>query len=189
VLLGRGTGRLQLLSAKLLALTLTGLTLLLVYLVAASTYLFVAVVMLEGNFARIANLPNAWHDLGLNIVIALVSIGINILIGTTAAVLGRSLAFGLGAALAFFPADNFGTIVMDLLNRLTNQHIWQDVTAYFLGPNLNVLQPLLVHGERAAFAQPSVDVDATHAFVVTAVYAAVFLAVSIILTRRRDVLQ
>jgi ABC-2 type transport system permease protein len=189
VLLGRGTGRIQLLGAKLLTLSLAGLALLAVYLLAASVYVYASVVAWEGSFAPIANIASAWHDLGLNVVLAFISIGINILLGTTAAVLGRSLAFGLGAALAFFPADNFGTLIMSLLNRLTNQDIWKDVTAYLLGPNLNALQPLLLPGQRAAFAEPLIKVDATHALVVVGIYAAVLLAVSMVLTARRDVLQ
>jgi ABC-2 type transport system permease protein len=189
VLLGRGTGRLQLLSAKLLTLALTGLALLLVYALAATVYVYATVVGWEGSFAPIANQSSPWHDLGLNVVLALISIGINILLGTTAAVVGRSLAFGLGAALAFFPADNFGTIIMSLLNRLTNQHIWNDATAYLLGPNLNALQPLLLPGQRAAFAEPLIKVDATHTLVVIGIYATVFLVASMVLTARRDVLQ
>jgi ABC-2 type transport system permease protein len=189
VLLSRGTGRLQLLGAKLLTLAFTGLALLLVYVVASSVYIYATVVTWEGSFSPIADLASAGHDLGLNVLLALISIGINILLGATAAVLGRSLAFGLGAALAFFPADNFGTIIMSLLNRLTNQHIWNDVTAYLLGPNLNALQPLLLPGQRAAFAEPLIKVDATHALVVVGIYAAVFLVLSMILTARRDILQ
>ncbi len=53
--------------------------------------------------------------------------------------LGRSLAFGVGAALAFFPADNFITITLGLVNALTRQHVWLEASAYLLGPNLNVL--------------------------------------------------
>ena len=72
---------------------------------------------------------------------------------------------------------------------MTNQHIWNDVTTYLLGPNLNMLQPLLLPGQRAAFAEPLVKVDLTHALVVVGIYAAVFLVVSMALTARRDVLQ
>jgi len=189
VLLGRGTGRLQLLTAELLTLVLTGLALLVVYFAAATVYVYATVVAWEGSFSPIANQALAWHDLGLNVVLALLSIGINILLGTTAAVVGRSLAFGLGAALGFFPADNFGTLIMSLVNRLTNQDIWKDVTAYLLGPNLNALQPLLLPGQRAAFAEPLIKVDTTHALVVIGIYAAVFLVTSAFLTARRDVLQ
>ena len=189
VLLGRGTGRLQLLGAKLLTLAMVGLTLLLVYALAAFIYIYAMVVAWDGNFSRIANLPSAWHDFGASLLTALVSIGINILLATAAAVLGRSLAFGLGAALGFFPADNFGTIIMSLLNRLTNQGFWKEVTAYFLGPNLNVLQSKLMQGQRAAFAEPLVSVTATHVWIVIGAWALGFLLLSIVLTARRDVLQ
>ena len=189
VLLGRGTGRLQLLGAKLLTLLMIGLTLLVVFTVAAAIYVYATVSAMEGSFSLIAKLPNAWHDLGLSLVVALVSVVVNILLASAAGVVGRSLAFGLGAALGFFPADNFGTIVLTLLNRLTNQNFWKDVTAYLLGPNLNVLPSKLIPGQRAAFAQPLVPVDTTHVVAVIAVYAAVFLIASIVLTARRDVLQ
>jgi ABC-type transport system involved in multi-copper enzyme maturation permease subunit len=192
VLLGRGTGRLQLLLAKLIALALLGIALLAVYALATAVVMYGMAVGWEGSASPITSLPSAaWHNLSINFAIALISIGINILIGATAAVVGRSLAFGLGAALAFFPADNFGTIIFSLLSRLTGQHFWQTVTAYLLGPNLNVLQPLLQpdHKPATAFARPLIDVDATHALLVVAAYALVFLAVSFILTARRDVLQ
>lgn len=192
VLLGRGTGRVQLLLAKLIALALLGIALLAVYALATAVVMYAMAVGWEGSASPITSLPSAaWHNLLVNFAIALISIGINILIGTTAAVLGRSLAFGLGAALAFFPADNFGTIIFSLLSRLTSQHFWQTITAYLLGPNLNVLQPLLQpdHQPPTAFARPLVNVDGTHALLVVAAYALVFLAVSFTLTARRDVLQ
>jgi ABC-2 type transport system permease protein len=189
VLLGRGTGRLQLLGAQLVTLAATGLLVLLGFLIAAAVAVYLIVIAWEGSFSTVASLPNFWHDLGLEVVVAAVSVGINILLGTAAAVVGRSLAFGLGAALAFFPADNFGTILLSLLNRLTHQNFWNQVTAYLLGPNLNSLQSKLTPGQRAAFAQPLVSVDATHVWVVIAVYAAAFLLISGALTRRRDVLQ
>jgi len=139
VLLGRGTGRLQLLLAKLTALALLGVALLAVYALATAVVMYAMAVGWEGSASPITSLPSAaWHNLLINFAIALISIGTNILIGTTAAVLGRSLAFGLGAALAFYPADNFGTIIFSLLSRLTGQHFWQTITAYLLGPNFNV---------------------------------------------------
>lgn len=189
VLLGRGTGRLQLLGAKLLTLLMVGIALLVVFTVAAAIYIFATVSAMQGSFSLIANLSNASHDLEVSLLVALVSIVVNILLASCAGVVGRSLAFGLGAALGFYPADNFGTIVLSLLNRLTNQHFWNDITAYLLGPNLNVLPSKLIHGQRAAFAQPLVPVDTTHVLVVIGVYAAIFLAASIVLTARRDVLQ
>lgn len=189
VLLGRGTGQLQLLGAKLLTLLLVGITLLVVFTIAAVVYVYTTVSAMEGSFSLIGNLPNAWHDLGISLLIAVLSIVVNILLASAAGVVGRSLAFAFGAALGFYPADNFGTIVLTLLNRLTNQHFWRDVTAYLLGPNLNVLGSKLLPSQRAAFAQPLVPVDTTHVLTVIGVYAAVFLIASIVLTARRDVLQ
>ncbi len=189
VLLSRGTGRLQLLFAKLLTLLAVGLTLLLVYTIAAAVYVYATVVALDGSFSRIATIPTGWHDLGLSLLTALVSIAICILVATAGAVVGRSLAFGMGVALGFFPSDNFGTVVMSLLSRLTNQGFWKEVTAYFLGPNLNIMEAKLIPGQRAAFAEPLVNVTATHMWVVIAAWAVGFLLVSIVLTARRDVLQ
>jgi hypothetical protein len=166
-----------------------GLALLAGFLVISSVAVYLIATTVGGSFSPIANLASFWPDLRLEVAIALVSVVINILIGTAAAVLGRSLAFGLGAALAFFPADNFGTLVMNLLNRLTKQDFWKDITGYLLGPNLNTLQSKLIPGQRAAFAQPLVPVDLTHVWIVIGAWAAVFLILSLVLTARRDVLQ
>ena len=189
IILGRGMGRLELLGAKLTTLALLGLALLVGFLILSSIAVYLIATAWVGSFSSVANLPNFWHDLGVEVLIGSVSVVINILIGTAAAVIGRSLAFGLGAALAFFPADNFGTLVMSLLNRLTKQHFWNDVTAYLLGPNLNVLQSKVITGQRAAFAQPLVPVDLTHVWIVIGVWALAFVVVSAVLTARRDVLQ
>jgi ABC-type transport system involved in multi-copper enzyme maturation permease subunit len=192
VLLGRGTGRLQLLFAKLVSLYILGIALLLAYTLATGIAIYGMAVAWEGGASPITSLPSiAWHNVLVNLAIALISIAVNILIGMTAAVVGRSLAFGLGAAIAFFPADNLGTIVLGLLGRLTGQHFWLDLTSYLLGPNLNVLQQVLEpdHQPATAFARPLVPVHGTHALLLIGAYALVFLAVSLILTRRRDVLQ
>lgn len=192
VLLARGIGRVQLLVAKLIALVLVGLALLAGFLVLSAATLYVAVTAWEGSFTPITSLPGIqWHDLGMCVIISLISIGAGILLGTAAAVVGRSLVFGVGVALAFFPADNFGTIVMMLLGNITRQTFWPHATAYFLGPNLNVLPTLLEtgHKARASFAVPLQNVDTTHSLVVIGVYAAIFLVVSVFLTWRRDVLE
>ena len=190
--LARGTGRLQLLGAQLLALAISGLVLLAAFIAVCAATLYAIVVAWQGSFAPITSLPQvAWTDTWVNVLVALVSIAVCILLGTTAAVVGRSVAFGAGAALAFFPADNFGTVVMSLVNRLTNQDVWREVTQYFLGPTLNQLAASLEtdHSVGAAFATPLVKVDAAHCWIVIGVYAFVFLAASVLLTWRRDVLH
>lgn len=192
VLLARGVGRVQLLLAKWLALALLGLLLLAGFMVLAAASLLIVVEVWEGSLTLIASLPAvAWHDLGLNLLVALISVGVCILLGSAASVVGRSLAFGIGAAMAFFPADNFGTVVMGLLGHLTHQVFWLRVTEYLLGPNLNQLPVELQpdHRAPAAFATPLQPVDATHCLLVIGAYAAVFVVVSLLLTWRRDVLE
>jgi ABC-2 type transport system permease protein len=192
VLLARGAGRLRLLLAKLTALAFMGLLLLAGYLALVSAVVYGTVVGWDGSFARIARLPAvAWRDLALDVAVALASMGVSILLGTAAAVLGRSLAFGIGAALALFPLDNFATFVMVLLNALTRQRFWLEVTRYLLGPNLNVLPTVIQTDHRAhpLFALPLLPVSATHAWLVVGAWAAAFGAVSIVLTWRRDVLH
>jgi ABC-2 type transport system permease protein len=192
VLLARGTGRVRLLLAKWLALALVGLLLLVGFLVLATASVLLIVEAWEGSVSLLTSLPAvAWHDLGLDLLVALISIGVCILLGSAASAVGRSLAFGIGAAMAFFPADNFGTIVMALAAQLTHQRFWLQVTEYLLGPNLNQLPAELQpdHRVRAAFVTPLQPVDATHCLLVIGAYAAAFVILSVVLTWRRDVLE
>jgi ABC-type transport system involved in multi-copper enzyme maturation permease subunit len=192
VLLARGAGRLRLLLAKMTTVGLLGVVLLAGFLLLVSAAVYGVVVGWEGGFGKISSLPGtAWSDLGLIVLIVLTSMGVCILIGTAAATLGRSLAFGIGAALAFFPIDNFGTAILRVLNLLTGWHFWLDASAYLLGPNLNALPVLMEkdHVAHAAFATPLVTVDATHAWLVVGVWSLGLLALSVGLTWRRDVLQ
>jgi ABC-type transport system involved in multi-copper enzyme maturation permease subunit len=192
VLLARGAGRLRLLFAKLAALALVGLLLLAGFLALTAGAVYVIVVGWEGSFNKISSLPgHVWTDLSIVVLVSLVSMAMSILIGVTAAVVGRSLAFGIGAALVFYPADSFLTVIMQLLHGLTNQHVFLDLTAYLLGPNLENLPVLLEtdHRARAAFTVPLVHVDATHTWMVISAWALAFVVVSVGLTWRRDVLQ
>jgi ABC-2 type transport system permease protein len=192
VLLARGAGRLRLLLAKLTVLALLGVVLLAGFLLLVTAATYATVASWEGGVGKISSLPSTvWTDLGLNVLVALASMAVCILLGAAAAVLGRSLAFGIGAALALFPLDNFGTFLLSLLNALTRQHFWLDASTFLLGPNLNAL-PVLTqrdHLAHAAFATPLVEVDATHAWLVVAAWALALAALSVGLTWRRDVLQ
>jgi ABC-2 type transport system permease protein len=125
------------------------------------------------------------------LILAALSIGIAILLGSAAAIVGRSLAFGIGVAMSFFPADNLGTVILMLLQRITKQDLFANVTAYLLGPNLNVLPTLLDPSLqlRPSLGTPLVTVTAQHAELVIAVYAAVFAVGALVLVSRRDVLE
>lgn len=192
VLLARGAGRLRVLLAKLTALALLGLLLLAGFVVLVSAATCAAVLAWDGSLEPLASLPSAvWTDLGIDLLVALVSIGVCIVLGSTAAVVGRSVAFGVGAALAFFPLDNFAVVALRLLAAVTGQHRPEDVTAWLLGPNLNALPTLMQtdHHARVQFAAPLVHVDAVHAGLVVAAWALPLLILSLALTRRRDVLH
>ena len=192
VLLARGAGRVRLLLAKLTALAIVALVLIAGFLGLAGAAMYATVVHWEGSFDKISSLPGtAWHDLGLNIVVALASMAAAILIGTAAAVIGRSLAFGIGAALFLYPADNLLTAVMPIFKALTGTDIWLNISAYLLGPNLDVLPVVMQtdHQARAAFAVPLIKVDVTHAWLVVGAWALVLAVVAFGLSWRRDVLQ
>jgi ABC-2 type transport system permease protein len=199
VLLSRGVGRLQLLFAKLLTVVLIGLILLVVGL--ALNYLMVVIVVagVSGNLNAFSALNSTfWSDAGIYILTILANMGVTILLATAAAVVGRSLAFGLSAALIFFPIDNIGTIIMELAYRVTHNDFWLSATAYFLGPNLNVMPVPLTSSRVEAIGQGplyfadkagehGIQVDGTHTLMVALVYALIFVVVSIALTWKRDV--
>ncbi len=192
ILLARGTGRLQLYFAKLVALAVLGLLLMVGFAAVALGMTYAFAMSVTGNFTPLLTLPAiAYTDLEITILVGLISIAITILLGSTAAIIGRSLSFGIAVAMSFFPADNFGTIILGLMTRITHIDAWNKATAYLLGPNLNVLAMKLEPGRQARplFATPNVAVSTEHVWTVIAVYAALFLGLSIILLLRRDVLE
>lgn len=193
LVLARGTSRLGLLGAQYAALAITGVLLLAGFAVVCAVYLFAIVTAWHGSFSPITSLPSgAWADTWLNVLVAVVSMAVCILLSTAAAVVGRSVAFGVGVAVAYFPADNFAVIVMALMTRITHQDVWVRATQYFLGPILNQLPASLQpdHPVNAAFITPFVQgIDATHCWVVIGVYSAAFVVASVVLTWRRDVLH
>lgn len=189
IILGRGVGRLQLLSAKLLAVVLVALAVLVGVLVYEGIWSVILFLSLAGNL----NVLNAatstfWSDTGMLLVTVLISMGATILLAMAVTTIGRSLSFGLSFALSWFAIDNFGVIIMTLAYRLTANNFWQNVTAYFLGPNLNVMQSLLVGSHPTPVGiTPLVTVDGTHTLVVTLVYSLIFAVTAVVLTWRRDV--
>jgi ABC-2 type transport system permease protein len=196
ILLSRGVGRLQLLSAKLLTLALIGLVLLVAGLLFDGLLAVIVLQLISGNLTALHALnAGFWQDTWLYIETVMLSMGDAILLATAVTVVTRSLAAGLSVALVWFPADNIGTIFFYLAYRLTNSTFWLLITGDLLGPNLNAMASLVLP-ERAtqasfgrAFATPLVPVTAGHTLLVAGVYAAIFLAVALILTARRDVTQ
>ena len=197
VLLARGVGRLQLLFAKLFTLAMIALVLLIVGVLLNMLLNVILIAGIAGNLNSLGKLTSQfWSDAGIYMLYVLLNMGVTILLATVMAVIGRASVFGIAAALAFFPLDNFGTVIMILANRVTGSDFWLSITAYFLGPNLNQM-PIALTGNRASSiglaplynqqGNQGILVDGTHTLVVAAVYAAIFAAVAIWLTWKRDV--
>ncbi len=210
ILLARGVGRVQLLWAKIVAVALIGLLLLVVGLLLTALMSVIVVAVASGNLDAIRALPTQfWLDAWTLVLTILVNMGVTILLAVVLAVIGRASVFGLAAALAFFPLDNIGTEIMRIAFLVTHNDFWLTVTAYFLGPDLNAMPHALVSKFDALGATPlyfigslgpaqtiqnsttpethGILVDGTHTLVVAAVYAAVFLVVALWLTWKRDV--
>jgi ABC-type transport system involved in multi-copper enzyme maturation permease subunit len=209
VLLARGVGRLQLLGAKLLSVTLVGLGLFAwgIVLNILGATLFVRAV--AGNFDTIKVLtPAYWVGGRVDILTVLVSMGVSILLAAAVTIVTRSLSFGLAAALGWFAADNLAVpIILRTAYVLTNgANFWQQVSAYLLGPELNVMPSVVVpalritgtlQGQVVSHATPApalgitplVSYDGTHAVMVALVYGVIFAAAAVVVMWRRDVLE
>jgi len=193
VLYARGIGRLRLLLAKMLTLAIIGVVLLAGYLVLTGAIITLVVNAWSGGLSPIHNLPQSfWQDLERWALVQGISMGIAILMAAAAAGIGRSLAFAMAASLAFFPVDNFSTILLFLATRITRKdHPWVDISQYELGPNLNIVLNLIEpgHHAHAAFAAPLAPVDANHALAVIAAFAVGFAIIAVLRAVRPDVLE
>jgi len=206
VLLARGVDRVQLLLAKLLAMSLLALGVFALSSLIQLALTPLAVRIATGNLDSL-NAINGdfWHSTWLYVLTVLISVGVSILLAACVAVVGRSLAFGVSAAIGWFAADNIGVLVMLLVFRFTQNEFWEQITGYFLGPILNTMPAVIVPGLPVTATTPTgavvhgvfdpqtvgfpplVNYDGAHYLIVTLVYAVIFFAVAVILTWRRDV--
>jgi ABC-2 type transport system permease protein len=206
ILLGRGVDRVQLLLAKLVAMSLLALGLLAVGLVVVTGSTLLGIQVAAGNLDSLKVLNgDFWHSTWIYLLTVLISVGVSILLAACVAVVGRSLAFGVSAAIGWFAADNIGVLVMLLVFRFTQNEFWEQITGYFLGPILNTMPAVVVPGLPVTLMSPNgaaingafpaqvigfpplVNYDGTHALLVALIYGVVFLAIAVILTWRRDV--
>lgn len=191
IVLARGVGRVQLLLAKLTAIVLWAIVLMVIGLALNALWALLQVQIVTGSLSAITGLSSTvWHDLGIYVLTILVSMGVTILMATSITVLFRSMAGGLSASIAWFPVDNILGLILTIAFALTRNDFWKNVSAYLLGPNLNVMAGAVAnirHGAWAFGTGPLVTVDGTHTLVVSAVYAVIFAVVAIGLTWKRDV--
>lgn len=188
ILLARGVGRIQLLLAKLLAVVIWAIIILIIGL-AVNALLTLALVQIKlGNINAFNQLTSSvWQDIGTHVETIALNMGVTILLATAITVLGRSLAFGLSLSLVWFPVDNILVGVFALIAALTQNQNWTNVTAYFLGPNLNVMI-FSITGRPWAFGSiPLTTVDGTHTVVLALIYALIFAVIALVLMAKRDV--
>ena len=187
VLVARGTGRVRLLLAKLTALCITAAVVAAV--TGAVTVGALWLVEPEAVQAAVPAAPAISRDAGLNLLAVGLSLAACVLLGVFVATLGRSVAFGLALSLVWFPVDNVALLVLPALTAFTRMPLWDDVTPYLLGGNLNTMVQALEPGRRAVafLVSPEPQLDGQHAVFVVAAYLTVFLAASLGLTWQRDI--
>jgi ABC-2 type transport system permease protein len=191
--LARGVGRIQLLSAKLLAIVIIALALFVFDIVLQGLLTLSVAGIVTGNFDTLRTLtPAFWSATGDYMLSTLISMGATILMAACMSVVGRSLSIGLSAALAWFPLDNIGIpLMLVLAGKVTHSDFWLNIIYYFLGPNLNGLGAALLPAKAPVKAVLSIfplpNLTSTHALLVILAYSAVFAGVAFVLTWKRDV--
>jgi ABC-type transport system involved in multi-copper enzyme maturation permease subunit len=203
IVLGRGVRRVRLLLAKISAQLVAGLIALAVILALNFVGLAIVAAAQGKSDAVFGHIPSyLWSDAGLFLLLILYNLVVTMLFAMFVTVLSRSLAVGLVVALVYFLVEDIVSAILGGVGGVTNNKIWSDIPKYFLGNNLSQLA-LAALPVRAIVNSPGVVLrvggggggtggaafDATHAIVVTLLYSAIFLGVSLYLMATRDVLQ
>ncbi|MGH2485045.1 MAG: ABC transporter permease, partial [Ktedonobacterales bacterium] len=148
VLLSRGVGRLQLLSAKLTAVGIVALGVLVFGVAIQFLLSLLQLLLVAGNLdAMKAANSTYWSDARTYVLTIGFNMVVTILMATAVTVIGRSLAVGLSAGLAFFAVDNIGTIFLYLAFRITGSNFWMLLSGDLLGPNLNAMPNQLLSSQ------------------------------------------
>ncbi|GHO74542.1 hypothetical protein KSD_23130 [Ktedonobacter sp. SOSP1-85] len=190
IILARGVGRVQLLLAKLTAMLIVGIELFVVGVLFNALLMLITLYSQGGNISIINKMPaEVWNNIGIYLYTVAISFAVTILMAATVSVLGRSLAFGMSVALAWFAVDNIGSLFLYLAHGFTKQQFFLDVTAYLLGPILNVMPKALLPKslDITVTFSPFVKVDGPHTLWVALAYGVAFLAISIGVIWKRDV--
>lgn len=193
VIYSRGVGRLQLLFAKLAVIALVAVVGAVVFAAFAGGIELINVRVATGSLDVFKSATaQFWTDAWNYALTVLVSLGVSILMATAVTSLARSLSVGVTASVLWFPIDNLARILLALADRLTRWSFWALLTGDLLGPNLNVMGPQVISvmpdvlgfGRTLGTLTP---VTGAHTLLVAAIYAVIFLAVSLWVTATRDV--
>jgi ABC-2 type transport system permease protein len=185
IILSRGVGRTQLLLSQLTAVLIVMLLLFLGWSIVniLSTFLIAQSV----DVLKVAN-TEFWREMGLYLLTVLMNMFVTILMAAAMAAVGRSLTFGMTAALSWFAADNMIGFALQNVAIVTHNDFLSKLTGYLLGPILNVL-PTKIGLSQIPQQGNLVDLDigGTHALLVALVYAVIFLTVSLVVTWKKDI--
>jgi len=185
IILARGVGRVQLLLSQLTAVLIVGLLLLGGW----------AIINILGSFfiaqsagvLKAAN-PEFWREMGLYVLTILINMLITTLMAMAMAAIGRSLTFGMSAALSWFAADNTIGFTLQQIATATHNNFLSKLTGFLLGPILNLLPQLIglkQVPQQGNFA--SVSDGGTQALLIILGYGVLFLVVSLFVTWKKDV--
>jgi ABC-type transport system involved in multi-copper enzyme maturation permease subunit len=197
VLLARGVGRLRLLSAKLLAVTILGLAALGAALALTLLITLGLIALAEGSLALLSALPGRFYaDALIYIGTAVISMLATLLFAAALAVIGRNQAFALVVGIAYWLVEPIAALILGGLGNAIHSALILNAQAYLLGINLSNMPNLLISTQtlgQAVFPDPDFPAlaryDGTHTLLVTLVYCLVFAAIAIFLTWRRDVAE
>jgi ABC-2 type transport system permease protein len=185
IILARGIGRVQLLLSQLTAVLIVGLLLLCGW----------AIINILGSFfiaqsadvLKAAN-PEFWREMGLYVLTILINMIITTLMAVAMAAIGRSLTFGMTAALSWFAVDNTIGFTLQLLAASPHNDFFNKLAGFLLGPILNVLPQLI--GLNQLLQQGNfvnLSIGGTQALLTILAYGVLFLMVSLLVTWKKDI--
>ena len=178
--LTRGTGRWQLLSAKLLLLLRLCSDMLIFIAVFAVISSFIAGVIPPSETGELAD-PGEWLDIVIEYLKVIYSLIPFIALSVFLTVLTSSTAVGIAVSIGYYFVEAILSPLLNLNDTLSN------VTDYLLVASVNTWNAAPLVEVEANGVSGEQSSDALRAFLVILVYTAVLLAVSFRLFMRRDI--
>ncbi len=178
--LTRGTGRWQLLSAKLLLLLRLCSDVLIIIALFAVVSSFIAAVIPPNETGELAD-PGEWLDIVVEYLKIVYSLLPFIALSVFLTVLTSSTAVGIAVSIGYYLVEAILSPILNLNDTLSN------VTDYLLVASVNTWNATALVEVEVASVSGEQSSDALQAFLVILVYTAVLLAASFYIFMRRDI--
>lgn len=192
VILARGTGRIQLLLAKLASALVLALMLLIGYWLLVAIGTAILVLHQAGSLTPLTELQGVvWVNLGQALLSCAISAGACAVVGVTISTLARSVTGGMLVSVVFFPIDNALVLILIQLHRIAVPGPWVWVSGFLLGPSLNHLPTLLTSGREVsagALPAPIVHFSLAVTLLVVLCWLVTLTLLAAVAVARRDVL-